>query len=80
MEDDRNGDSEGFVHRLDHRGDDFEAAHVFARAFADAEDDRALLSFRFEENGFGPFEVVDVELSDGIMIVVGDTQHPSRIN
>ena len=33
----------------------------------------ALLLFGGEQNGFGPFEVVDVEMSDGIMILVGNS-------
>ena len=80
VEGDGDGDAEAFVHGFDHGGDGLEAAHVFASAAGDAEDDRRLHFFGLEENGFGPFEVVDVELSDGIVLVVGVDQHVFRVN
>ena len=80
MEGDGDGDAQGFVEGLNHGGDDLEAAHVFASAFADAEDDWGFLFFRSEENGFGPFEVVDVEMPDGVVAFVSEFQHSGGIN
>jgi hypothetical protein len=80
VKDDGDGDAEGFVKRADHRGDDFVAAHIFGGTHGNAEDDRALLGFGLEEDRFGPFEVVDVEMADGVVFVMGFLQHAGCID
>ena len=52
---DWDGDAHGFVHGTNHRGDDFESAHVLGSASADAKDDRGFEFFGGLKDGFGPF-------------------------
>ena len=59
----------------DHVDDDVVAAHVSGRAFADAEDDRGLEFLASVEDGAHPFEVVDVELSDCVVSLLGLLEH-----
>ena len=61
-----NGDLELVDHRLDHVGDGLKTAHILARALAYAEDDGGVKLLRGEQDRFRPFEIVDVELADGI--------------
>ena len=80
MEGDGNGDAEALVHRADHRGDGLEAGHVLGRAFGDTEDDRRIEFLGGGQDGLGPLQVVDVELSDGIVSVTGNLQHSASID
>ena len=80
MEGDGNGDPEAFVERAYHGGDDFEPAHVLGGAFGNPEDDGALEGFSLEKDRLRPFEVVDVEVADGVMAGVGLFQHACCID
>ncbi len=44
---DGDGDAKALIEGFDHGGDDFEAAHVFGGAFADAKNDGGFLGFGF---------------------------------
>ena len=71
----RDGDAELFEHPVDHADNGLVAAHILAGAFRNAEDNRRLELLGGEKDGFGPFQVVDVELADGIMAFTGLVQH-----
>ena len=66
VERDRNGDLHLPDHRTHHRGDGAEAAHILARALRDAENDRGTEFLRGLKDRLRPFEIVDVELTDGV--------------
>ena len=67
MESHGNGDAEIFQHAVDHADDGLIAAHIFARTFGNTEDHGGIHFLRGEQNCLGPFKVVDVELTDGVM-------------
>ena len=58
-----NGDVELFEHSGDHAYNGLVAAHIFAGALGNAENDRRVELLRGEQNGFCPLKVVDVELT-----------------
>ena len=76
----RHGDVQGLHHGLHHGGHGLVAGHVFARALGNAQDHRAVHLLRGEQDGLGPLQVVDVELTHGIVAVPGLFQHFSGGN
>ena len=74
-----NGDAQAFVHGLDHGGNGLEAGHIFASTLRNAEDDGGVHLLRGEQNALGPFQVVDVELTDSIVAIACFQQHIGSI-
>ena len=74
----RHGDAEAFDHRFGHRRDRLEAAHIFARALGDAENDGGIAFLRREQGHLGPLKVIDVELPDRVMSLMGPGKHVLR--
>jgi hypothetical protein len=67
VQSDRNGDAEFFDHTVDHTDDGLVAAHVLAGTLRNTEDDRRVAFLCGEQDRLGPFEVVDVELTDSVV-------------
>ena len=63
----RNGDLQFVDHRLYHIGNGLKAAHIFPCALGNAENDGRIEFLRGLQDRFRPFQVVDVELTYGIM-------------
>ena len=74
-----NGDAQAFVHGLDHGGNGLEAGHIFASTLRNAEDDGGVHLLCGEQNALGPFQVVDVELTDSIVAIACFQQHIGSI-
>ena len=75
MQGNRNCDLQFLDHRLHHVGNRFEAAHILSRALGNAEDNGRIQLLRGEQDGFCPLQIVDVELTDGIVTRLGFFQH-----
>ena len=71
----RHRDAQALVHGLDHSGDRLETGHVLAGALRDTQDHRALHGLGLQQDGLGPLQVVDVELTDAVMAVACLAQH-----
>ena len=75
MQCNRNSDTQRLVHSLNHSGYGLEACHVLACALRYTKDDRCLQFLALQQDGLGPLQVVDVELSDCIAAFYCLLQH-----
>ncbi len=80
MQSNRNCDAKAFIHGFDHRGDRFESGHVFPSTAADAENHWRIELLGSEKHSLRPFEIVDVELTDGIMPIASQFKHSCCID
>ena len=71
----RHRDAQAAHHGAHHGGHGLIAGHILARALGHAQDHRAVQLLRGQQHGFGPFQVVDVELAHGIVAVAGLLKH-----
>ena len=74
-----NGDAQALVHGLDHGGNGLETGHIFAGTLRNTEDDGGVHLLCSEQNALGPFQVVDVELTDSIVAIACFQQHIGSI-
>ena len=71
----RNGDSQIFDHTLNHSYDGGVAAHILSCTLGHTKNYGSLKLLRGLKDRLCPFEVVDVELTDGIMTVSRLVKH-----
>ena len=74
-----NGDAQALVHGLDHGSNGLETGHIFAGTLRNTEDDGGVHLLCSEQNALGPFPVVNVELTDGIVAIACFQQHIGSI-
>jgi len=74
-----NGDAQALVHGLDHGSNGLETGHIFAGTLRNTEDDGGVHLLCSEQNALGPFQVVDVELTDSIVAIACFQQHIGSI-
>ena len=79
MQGNGNGDAQALVHGLDHGGNGLETGHIFAGTLRNTEDDGGVHLLCSEQNALGPFQVVNVELTDGIVAIACFQQHIGSI-
>ena len=79
MQSNGNGDFEFLEHSGYHAYNGLVAAHIFACALGNTEDNGALELLSGEENGFCPFKVVDVELTYSIVACLCFGEHFFRV-
>ena len=70
-----NGDAQALIHGADHGSHGLETGHILAGTLGNTEDDGAVHLLRSQQDALGPFQVVDVELTDGVMTVTCLQQH-----
>ena len=63
MQGNGNGDAHGIDHCADHGSDGLETGHVLAGTLGNTQNHRALHFLAGGQNGLGPLQIVDVELS-----------------
>ena len=68
MKGDGDGDVAVFDIAFDHADNRVKSAHVFGGAFADAEDDRGFELLGLFEDSLCPFDVINIELTDGVLL------------
>ena len=79
MQGNGNGDAQALVHGLDHGSNGLETGHIFAGTLRNTEDDGGVHLLCSEQNALGPFQVVNVELTDGIVAIACFQQHIGSI-
>ena len=75
VESNGNCDIEFLKHTFNHAHNGLVAAHILACALGNAENNGRFKFFGGKKNSLCPFQIVDVELTYGVLAVAGFVQH-----
>ena len=75
MQSNRNGDAQLFDHAVYHADDGGVATHVLACTLGNAQNNRGIIFLSGQQDGFGPLQVVDVEVTHCVVTRFCFVQH-----